>query len=96
MARPIWSGNPTFGLVTVPVVVHAAVSDTTVRFHELERGTCDRIRIQLINERTGEPVAYDDLVKGFEVEGGGCVAVEQAELEEIAARGRGKRSGKAA
>jgi non-homologous end joining protein Ku len=42
MARPIWSGNPTFGLVAVlivPVVLHAAASGNTARFCELERGT---------------------------------------------------------
>lgn len=84
MARPIWSGVITFGLVTVPVQLFAAVQDHTVHFHQLERGTGDRVRNRRVNERTGERVEFEDIVKGYDVGDGEHVVVEPEELEEIA------------
>ncbi|MEV6209308.1 Ku protein [Kitasatospora sp. NPDC051914] len=83
MARPVWTGVLTFGLVTVPVALYTATESHTVRFHQLERGTADRVRNRRVNERTGEEVAFGDIVKGFEVEDGEYVVVEPEELEQI-------------
>ena len=83
MARPMWTGVLTFGLVALPVSLYTATSDHTVRFHQLQRGTSDRVRNKRVNERTGKEVAYDDIVKGFEVSPGEYVVVEPDELEEI-------------
>jgi DNA end-binding protein Ku len=84
MARAIWSGVLTFGLVTVPVQLFTATEDHTVHFHQLQRGTSDRIRYQRVNERTGKEVDYDDIVKGYDLGGGDYVIVEPDELDEIA------------
>ncbi|MEU6349935.1 Ku protein [Streptomyces sp. NPDC047072] len=84
MARPIWSGVLTFGLVTLPVQLFTATQDHTVRFHQLQRGTSDRVRYQRVNERTGKEVDYDDIVKGYDLGGGDYVIVEPDELDEIA------------
>ncbi|MFE8978956.1 Ku protein [Streptomyces cyaneofuscatus] len=84
MARAIWTGVITFGLVSVPVGLYTAVSDHIVHFHQLQRGTSDRIRNRRVNERTGEEVSGDDIVKGFEVADGEYVVVEPEELDEIA------------
>ncbi|MEV8100420.1 Ku protein [Kitasatospora sp. NPDC085879] len=83
MARPVWTGVLTFGLVTVPVALYTATESHTVRFHQLERGTSDRVRNRRVNERTGEEVAFGDIVKGFEVGDGEYVIVEPDELEQI-------------
>ncbi|WP_431683629.1 Ku protein [Kitasatospora sp. KL5] len=83
MARPVWTGVLTFGLVTVPVALYTATESHTVRFHQLERGTADRVRNRRVNERTGEEVAFGDIVKGFEVEDGEYVVVEPEELEQL-------------
>ncbi|GAA2487523.1 hypothetical protein GCM10010276_27470 [Streptomyces longisporus] len=61
MARPVWSGVVTLGLVTVPVALFTATEDHTVHFHPLQRGTSDRIRNKRVNERTGKEV---DTVRG--------------------------------
>jgi DNA end-binding protein Ku len=53
MARAVWSGTLTFGLVTLPVQLATATESHTVRFHQLERGTSDRVRNRRVNERTG-------------------------------------------
>ncbi|MFF4470136.1 Ku protein [Streptomyces sp. NPDC001599] len=84
MARAIWTGVITFGLVSVPVGLFTATEDHTVHFHQLQRGTSDRIRNRRVNERTGEEVDADDIVKGYEVSEGEYVVVEPEELDEIA------------
>ncbi|MFE9444990.1 Ku protein [Streptomyces sp. NPDC006602] len=84
MARAIWTGVITFGLVSVPVGLFTATEDHTVHFHQLQRGTSDRIRNRRVNERTGNEVDSEDIVKGFEVGEGEYVVVEPDELDEIA------------
>ncbi|MFE2263146.1 non-homologous end joining protein Ku [Streptomyces griseosporeus] len=84
MARAIWTGVITFGLVTVPVGLYTATEDHTVHFHQLQRGTSDRIRTRRVNERTGDEVDTGDIVKGYEIDQGQYVVVEPDELDEIA------------
>ncbi|WP_367326010.1 Ku protein [Streptomyces sp. HUAS ZL42] len=79
-----WTGVITFGLVSAPVGLFTATEDHTVHFHQLQRGTADRIRNRRVNERTGKEVAADDIVKGFEVGADEYVVVEPDELDEIA------------
>ncbi|MBT2505697.1 Ku protein [Streptomyces sp. ISL-98] len=83
MARPVWSGALTFGLVTLPVQMFTATESHTVHFHQLQRGTSDRVRNKRVNERTGDEVPLDDIVKGFDA-GDEYVIVEPGELEDIA------------
>ncbi|MET7429841.1 MULTISPECIES: Ku protein [Streptomyces] len=84
MARAIWTGVITFGLVTVPVGLYTATGDHTVHFHQLQRGTSDRVRNKRVNERTGDEVDTSDIVKGYELDEGQYVVVEPDELDEIA------------
>lgn len=84
MARPIWQGTISFGLVVVPVALYSATEDHTVSFHQLQRGTSDRIRYRRVNARTGKEVDLADIVKGYEVDEGEYVVVEPDELAEIA------------
>ncbi|MEU5000002.1 Ku protein [Streptomyces sp. NPDC021622] len=83
MARPVWSGTLTFGLVSLPVQMFTATDSHTVRFHQLQRGTSDRVRNKRVNERTGEEVPLDEIVKAFDA-GDEYVLVEPDELEDIA------------
>jgi DNA end-binding protein Ku len=73
-----------FGLVTVPVALYPATESHTIRFHQLERGTGDRIRNRRVNERTGREVDREDIVKGHEFDDGDYAVVEQEELDDIA------------
>ncbi|MET9469040.1 Ku protein [Streptomyces sp. NPDC006544] len=79
----MWAGNLSFGLVSLPVGLYTATDSHTVHFHQLQRGTSDRIRNRRVNERTGEEVELDDIVKGYDA-GGEYVLVEPKELDEIA------------
>ncbi|MGW7030443.1 non-homologous end joining protein Ku [Streptomyces xanthophaeus] len=83
MARPVWAGNLSFGLVSLPVGLYTATDSHTIRFHQLQRGTSDRIRNRRVNERTGKEVELDDIVKGYDT-GADYVLVEPKELDEIA------------
>lgn len=84
MARPIWSGVITFGLVTVPVQLFTATESHTVHFQQVQRGTSDRVRNRRVNERTGEDVEYGEVVKGYPLGEGEYVIVEPEELDAIA------------
>lgn len=83
MARAIWSGVLTFGLVSVPVELYSATEAHGPVFHQFEKGTADRIRYQRVNERTTDEVDYSDIVKGAET-GGHYVMLDQEELDSVA------------
>lgn len=84
MARAIWSGVLSFGLVSIPVALYSATEPHRPAFHQFEEGTADRIRYQRVNERTGDEVEYGDIVKGANVGGGNYVLLEQEELDSVA------------
>jgi DNA end-binding protein Ku len=85
MARAIWTGSLSFGLVNVPVSLYSATEDKTVHFHEFAEGTSDRVRNKRVDERTGREVDYDDIVKGYELDSGKYVMLTREELEEVEA-----------
>jgi DNA end-binding protein Ku len=84
MARAIWSGSISFGLLNVPVKLYSAVSKQTVRFRELREGDSSRIRHKRVAEDDGEEVPYEKIVKGYEITPDQYVIVSRDELEEIA------------
>jgi len=83
MARAIWSGVLSFGLVSIPVRLYPATAAHEPAFHQFEKGTTDRIRYQRVNERTGNEVNYSDIVRGTDV-GGHYVLLDQDELDAVA------------
>jgi DNA end-binding protein Ku len=83
MARSIWTGAISFGLVTVPVRLYSAVNRKTVRFHQLSGKSGVRISQKRVDPSTGDEVAYDDIVKGFELTPDRYVVVEPGELETL-------------
>lgn len=83
MARSIWTGALSFGLVNVPVGLYSATEEHEVRFHQFERGTSARIRYKRVNEDTGKEVAYHDIVKGADIGDGRYVVLTSEELEAV-------------
>ncbi|HEY1595676.1 MAG TPA: Ku protein [Thermoleophilaceae bacterium] len=83
MPRSIWSGAISFGLVNVPVKLYSAVSRKTVRFHQLHDEDHVRIQQKRICPADGEEVAYDNIVKGYEISPDQYVVVEPEELEAL-------------
>src|ERR687891_1507143 len=83
MARAIWSGNISFGLLNVPVKLYSAVSKQTVRFHELRESDGSRVRHKRVAEKDGKEVPYEKIVKGYEYAPDQYVKLTREELAEL-------------
>jgi DNA end-binding protein Ku len=83
MARAIWSGAISFGLVNVPVKLYSATSPKSVRFHQLSSKTGARIRQKRVDPTTDEEVPYEDIVKGYEITPDRYVLISTEELEAL-------------
>jgi DNA end-binding protein Ku len=83
MPRAIWSGAISFGLVNVPVKLYSSVNRKTVRFHQLHDDTGVRIAQKRVDPSTGEEVAYDHIVKGYELSPDSYVVITPEELESL-------------
>ena len=83
MARAIWSGAISFGLVHVPVRLYAATESHEASFHQLQAGTGERIRYRRVAEGSGEEVPWENIVKGYEIDKGRYVVITAEELEAI-------------
>ena len=83
MPRAIWSGAISFGLVNVPVKMYSATSPKSVRFHQLSSKTGARIRQKRVDPSTGDEVAFEDIVKGYELSPDRYVLVEPEELDAL-------------
>lgn len=84
MARSLWTGFLSFGLVNVPVGLYPATRDQSLHFNQLHKGTSHRIRYQKVDEETGEEVDNDDIVSGYEVGDNEYVVLGKEELKAIA------------
>src|SRR5207237_879897 len=84
MSRAMWSGSLNFGLVTIPVRLHAAVRDRGIHFHQVDSRDRSRIRYKVVNERTGHEVDRAHLVKCYEIAPDECVILTQQELRAAA------------
>jgi DNA end-binding protein Ku len=83
MARAIWTGAISFGLVNVPVKLYSATSPKSVRFHQISSKTGARIRQKRVDPTTDEEVPYEDIVKGYEITPDRYVLIEPEELEAL-------------
>src|SRR5215831_7857865 len=82
--RPYWKGYLKLALVSCPIALHAACSSTErIAFRQINKATGNRLRQQLIDEETREPVAPEHKGRGYEVAKGQYLSVEDAELEAI-------------
>ena len=82
MARAIWSGAISFGLVNIPVKLFSAVSKKTVRFHQIHAESGARVRQKRVGP-DGEEVPYEQIVKGYEIGPDRYVTISPEELEAL-------------
>ena len=85
MARAIGSGVLSFGLVSIPVEIHSAIEDHSIRFHLLHKKCGSRVRNQMICPVCNVVVERADLVRGFEVSKDNYVRITEAELDSLEA-----------
>jgi DNA end-binding protein Ku len=83
MARAIWSGSISFGLLNVPVKLYSAVARKNVSFRELRQGDGSRIRHKRVAEADGKEVPYEEIVKGYEISPEQYVVITKDELESL-------------
>jgi DNA end-binding protein Ku len=81
--RAIWSGTISFGLVSVPVRMFTATESKELRFHFLDKKDLAPIGYEKVRKDTGEAVDPDDIVRGFEIEKGQYVPLEDEDLDRL-------------
>lgn len=89
MARSIWKGSIAFGLVNIPVELHTAVRENRPKFRMLHAADTSPVSYERVCQREGKPVAWEDLVKGYEYEKGRFVVLTRDDFR--AAKGKGTR-----
>ncbi|MFL5930123.1 MAG: Ku protein [Gaiellaceae bacterium] len=81
--RPIWTGTISFGLVSVPVRMYPATQSKELRFHFLDRRDLEPIGYEKVRKDTGEPVPKDEIVRGFEIDKGRYVPIDDDDLDRL-------------
>lgn len=84
MARPIWSGTLSFGLLNIPVSLMSGERRTDISFRMLDVRNNAPIRYERVNAETGEEVAWKDIVKAFEYDKGSYVVLEPDDIKSAA------------
>jgi DNA end-binding protein Ku len=84
MARAIWKGSISFGLVNIPVALVAAETRDEIHFKLLDRKTLSPIHYKRVSEESGREVPWDETVRGFELENGKYVVLSDADLKRAA------------
>ncbi|HEX2658335.1 MAG TPA: Ku protein [Polyangia bacterium] len=86
MARSLWTGSISFGLVNVPIRLYSAIESHRVAFHEFDRTTKQRIHYRRVVDGSAEDVPWERIEKGFEVRKGHYVVLTDEELKAAAPR----------
>lgn len=84
MARALWKGSISFGLVNIPIELHTAVRDSRPHFRMLHAKDRSPIRFERVCVRDGHPVAWEDLVKGYEYAKGRFVVLTKEDFRAAA------------
>jgi DNA end-binding protein Ku len=84
MARPMWKGAIAFGLVNIPVELYSATRDHRPRFRLLHAKDESPVHYERVCQADGKPVAWEDLVKGFEYEKGQFVVLTKDDFKTAA------------
>ncbi|MBI2785268.1 MAG: Ku protein [Legionella longbeachae] len=81
MARSIWKGDISFGLVSIPVSLISTEENNDIHFHLLNSKTKSRVRYQRVDEDTGKEVPWNEIVKGYEYDKNNFIIVDEKEFE---------------
>jgi DNA end-binding protein Ku len=84
MARPIWNGTISFGLLNVPVRLFSGERTVDVHFRMLDSRDNKPVRYERVNSETGEEVPWKEIVKGFEYSKGSYVVVDEEDIRKAA------------
>src|SRR5690606_14539396 len=80
--RVLWKGAISFGLVHIPIALHAATEEQSIDFDWLDKRSMDPVGYKRINTATGKEITKDNIVKGIEYEDGQYVVLSAEEIAE--------------
>ena len=86
MARSLWTGSLSFGLVNVPVALYSAVRDLDLHFHQLHEPDAARIEVRRFCAEEDKEIALEEIGHAYETESGKTVVVTDEDLEAVAPR----------
>jgi DNA end-binding protein Ku len=84
MARALWKGSISFGLVSIPIELHTAVRNHRPKFRMLHAKDKSPVKFERVCLRDGHPVAWEDLVKGYEYAKGRFVVMTKEDFQAAA------------
>ncbi len=84
MARPVWTGAISFGMVSIPIRLVPAVRKKSISFNQLDDQTMSRIRYRKVSEATGEEVPSEHIVKAFDMGAENYVLITDDDLAPLA------------
>jgi DNA end-binding protein Ku len=84
MARAMWSGSISFGLLNVPVKLYSAVARRNIALREIRESDSARIKHRRVAEGTDEEVPYEEIIKAFEITPGQYVPIGKDEMASLA------------
>jgi DNA end-binding protein Ku len=84
MARPIWNGTISFGLLNVPVQLYSGERSLDLHFRMLDSRDNAPVRYERVNSETGEEVPWKEVVKGFEYSKGSYVVIDEEQIRKAA------------
>lgn len=84
MARPIWNGTISFGLLNIPVQLYSGERSVDLHFRLLDSRDNNPVRYERVNVETGEEVPWKEIVKGFEYSKGSYVVIDEEEIRKEA------------
>ena len=83
MARAIWKGSISFGLVNIPIALYPATRREELKFHLLRKSDLSPVNYKRVAEKDGQEVPWDQIVKGYEYEKGKYVVLKDEDFERV-------------
>jgi len=83
MARAIWKGSISFGLVNIPIALYTATRREELKFRLLRKGDLSPVNYKRVAEKDGKEVSWDQIVKGYEYEKGRYVVLKEEDFQRV-------------
>src|SRR5213595_552607 len=83
MARAIWKGSISFGLVNIPIALYPATRREELKFRLLRKSDLSPVNYKRVAEKDGKEVSWDQIVKGYEYEKGKYVVLKEEDFERV-------------
>ena len=83
MARAIWKGSISFGLVNIPIALYPATRREELKFRLLRKSDLSPVNYKRVAEKDGKEVSWDEIVKGYEYEKGKYVVLNDEDFERV-------------